>query len=103
MAIKEACHKAGLVLLEPIMFVEVLTPEEYLGDVMGDLNGRRGKVQGLEPRGGTQIIRCHVPLSSMFGYATQLRSKTQGRATYSMQFDHYAQVPASIAEEILNN
>lgn len=103
MAIKEACHKAGLALLEPIMFVEVLTPEEYLGDVMGDLNGRRGKVQGLEPRGGTQIIRCHVPLSSMFGYATQLRSKTQGRATYSMQFDHYEQVPASIAEEILNN
>ncbi len=102
MCIKEACHKAGLALIEPVMFVEVLTPEEYLGDVMGDLNGRRGKVQGLEPRGGTQIIRAHVPLSSMFGYATQLRSMTQGRATYSMQFNHYEQVPASIAEEILN-
>ena len=101
MAVKEACQKAAPVLLEPIMFVEVLTPEEYLGDVMGDLTGRRGKVINLEPRLGTQIIRAHVPLSSMFGYATELRSKTQGRATYTMQFDHYEKVPASIAEELL--
>jgi elongation factor G len=103
MAVKEACQKAAPVLLEPIMFVEVLTPEEYLGDVMGDLNGRRGKVISLEPRLGTQIIRAHVPLSSMFGYATELRSRTQGRATYTMQFDHYEKVPASIAEELLQN
>jgi elongation factor G len=82
------------------MFVEVLTPEEYLGDVMGDLNGRRGKVINLEPRMGTQIIRAHIPLSSMFGYATDLRSRTQGRATYSMLFDHYDKVPASMAEEL---
>ena len=101
MAVKEACQKAAPVLLEPIMFVEVLTPEEYLGDVMGDLTGRRGKVINLEPRLGTQIIRAHVPLSSMFGYATELRSKTQGRATYTMQFDHYEKVPASIADELL--
>jgi elongation factor G len=100
MAIKEACRKAKPVLLEPIMFVEVLTPEEYLGDVMGDLNGRRGKVINLEPRMGTQIIRAHIPLSSMFGYATDLRSRTQGRATYSMLFDHYDKVPASMAEEL---
>jgi elongation factor G len=103
MAIKDACQKAGPVLLEPIMYVEVLTPEEYLGDVMGDITGRRGKVINLEPRLGTQIIRAHVPLSSMFGYATELRSKTQGRATYTMQFDHYEKVPAGLAEELLKN
>ncbi|MFP4072355.1 MAG: elongation factor G [Desulfovibrionales bacterium] len=101
MAIKEACRKAGAVLLEPIMFVEVITPEDYLGDVMGDLNGRRGRVINLDSRLGTQFIRAHVPLSSMFGYATELRSKTQGRATYTMQFDHYEKVPASLAEEIM--
>ena len=82
------------------MSVEVVTPEEYLGDVMGDLNGRRGRVVNLEPRGGTQVIRVHVPLSSMFGYSTDLRSLTQGRANYSMQFDHYEKVPESLAEEI---
>lgn len=103
MALKEACAKASPVLLEPIMFIEVLTPEEYLGDVMGDLNGRRGKIISLEPRMGTQIVRAHVPLSNMFGYATDMRSNTQGRATYSMQFDHYDKVPASIAEEILKS
>ena len=103
MAIKEACRKAKPVLLEPIMFVEVLTPEEYLGDVMGDLNGRRGKIINLEPRMGTQIIRAHIPLSSMFGYATDLRSRTQGRATYSMLFDHYDKVPASLAEELVKS
>ncbi len=101
MAIKDAMAKAGPVLLEPIMDVEVVTPEEFLGDVMGDLNGRRGRVQGMEARGsGAQSVRCQVPLSAMFGYATDLRSKTQGRATFSMQFDHYEKVPASIAEEI---
>lgn len=101
MAIKEACKKAGAVLLEPIMYIEVLTPEEYLGEVMGDLNGRRGRVLGLEPRMGIQIVRAYVPLSNMFGYATDLRSKTQGRATYTMKFDHYEKVPANLAEEIL--
>jgi len=101
MAIKEACKKASPVILEPIMFIEVLTPEEYLGDVMGDLNGRRGRVLGMEPRMGIQVVRAYVPLSNMFGYATDLRSKTQGRATYTMKFDHYEKVPANIAEEIL--
>ncbi len=100
MAVKEACHKAAPVLLEPIMFVEVLTPDDYMGDVMGDLNGRRGRIVSLEMRHGLQIIRANVPLSSMFGYATDLRSKTQGRATYTMLFDHYDRVPASLAEEL---
>ena len=95
MAVKEACHKASAVLLEPIMFVEVLTPDDYMGDVMGDLNGRRGRIVSLEMRHGMQIIRANVPLSSMFGYATDLRSKTQGRATYTMLFDHYDRVPRS--------
>ncbi len=102
MAIKDAMQKASPVLLEPIMDVEVVTPEEYLGDVMGDLNGRRGKVQAMEARaGGAQSIRAQVPLSSMFGYATDLRSKTQGRATFTMQFDHYERVPAAISEEVV--
>ena len=100
MAVKEACQKASPVLLEPIMFVEVLTPEDYMGDVMGDLNGRRGRIVSLEMRHGMQIIRANVPLSSMFGYATDLRSRTQGRATYTMLFDHYDRVPASLAEEL---
>ncbi|MGE4291914.1 MAG: elongation factor G [Desulfovibrio sp.] len=101
MAIKEACRKAGQVLLEPIMNVEVVTPDDYLGDVMGDLSGRRGRVAGMDTRGGAQVIRANVPLSMMFGYATDLRSKTQGRATFTMQFDHYEQVPASLAEELI--
>ncbi len=100
MAIKDAIQKAGPVLLEPIMDVEVVTPDEYLGDVMGDLNGRRGKVQNMEARVGAQSVRCHVPLSEMFGYATDLRSKTQGRANFSMQFHHYERVPANLAEEL---
>ncbi|GFK96108.1 Elongation factor G [Fundidesulfovibrio magnetotacticus] len=100
-AFKEACRQATPVLLEPIMNVEVVTPDEYLGDVMGDLNGRRGRVSNLESRVGSQVIKCHVPLSNMFGYATDLRSRTQGRATFTMQFDHYEQVPASLAEEII--
>lgn len=101
MAIKDALAKGAPVLLEPIMDVEVVTPEEYLGDVMGDLNGRRGRVQSMEARpGGAQSVRAQVPLSSMFGYATDLRSRTQGRASFTMQFDHYERVPAAIAEEI---
>ena len=100
MAIKDAMQKAGPVLLEPIMDVEVVTPEEYLGDVMGDLNGRRGRVQSMEARAGAQVVRAQVPLSEMFGYATDLRSRTQGRATFTMQFHHYEKVPAAIAEEV---
>ncbi|MDR1659134.1 MAG: elongation factor G [Desulfovibrio sp.] len=101
MAIKDAMRKAAPVLLEPIMDVEVVTPEEYIGDVMGDLNGRRGRVQSMEARaGGAQSVRVQVPLASMFGYATDLRSRTQGRATFTMQFDHYERVPAALADEI---
>ncbi|KAB3526732.1 elongation factor G [Alkaliphilus serpentinus] len=102
MAFKEGMRKGKAVLLEPYMKVEVTTPEDYMGDVIGDLNSRRGKIEGMEPRtGGVQVIKSYVPLSEMFGYATDLRSKTQGRATYSMHFDHYEQVPASIAEKIV--
>jgi elongation factor G len=100
MAFREAAKKAHPVLLEPIMSVEVVTPEEYLGDVIGDLNSRRGKVQNIERRGNTQIIKAMAPLSEMFGYATDLRSKTQGRATYTMQFSHYKEAPKGITEEI---
>jgi elongation factor G len=102
MAIKQACKGAKPVLLEPIMSVEVVTPEEYLGDVMGDLNGRRGRVGEMEARPGVQVVRSYVPLSEMFGYATDLRSKTQGRATFTMQFNHYERVPNSLAEELMN-
>ena len=101
MAIKDAMQKASPVLLEPIMDVEVVTPDDYLGAVMGDLNGRRGKVQSMEARAGAQVIRAQVPLSEMFGYATDLRSRTQGRATFTMQFDHYERVPAAISEEVV--
>src|SRR5213595_1419378 len=101
MAIKEALKRGKPKLLEPVMAVEVVTPEEYLGDVMGDLNSRRGRVEGLEPRGNAQAIRAHVPLATMFGYATDLRSTTQGRATFTMQFDRYEEVPQSIAGEIV--
>jgi elongation factor G len=100
MAAKEALKRANPVLLEPIMDVEVVVPEEFMGDVMGDLSSRRGHIQGMDTRGGGQVIRAMVPLSEMFGYATTVRSKTQGRATFTMQFDHYAEVPKSIAEEI---
>lgn len=100
MAFQAAARKANPVLLEPIMSVEVITPEEYLGDVMGDLNSRRGKIEGFSARKDAQVIKAFVPLSEMFGYATILRSMTQGRALYTMQFDHYAEVPKSIAEEI---
>ncbi|WP_237722339.1 elongation factor G [Keratinibaculum paraultunense] len=103
MAFKEAMAKAKPVLLEPIMKVEVIMPEEYMGDVIGDLNARRGRVEGMELRNGAQVVKAYVPLSEMFGYATVLRSNTQGRATYSMEFDHYAPVPDNIAKEILGN
>lgn len=101
MAFKAGAEKSRPVLLEPIEDVEVVVPEEYMGDVIGDLNSRRGHIQGMEPRAGAQVIRARVPLSEMFGYATDLRSSTQGRATYTMQFSHYAEVPASIALEIV--
>lgn len=101
MAFKEATKKAKPVLLEPIMSVEVVTPEEYMGDVMGDLNARRGKIQSMEKRGNSQVIRAEVPLSEMFGYATDLRSKTQGRATYTMQFSRYEEVPKNISDAII--
>jgi elongation factor G len=100
MAAKEALKRANPILLEPIMDVEVVVPEEFMGDVMGDLSSRRGQIQGMDTRGGGQVIRAMVPLSEMFGYATTVRSKTQGRATFTMQFDHYAEVPQSIAAEI---
>jgi elongation factor G len=100
MALKAGVQKASPVLLEPMMKVEVTTPEEFMGDVIGDLSSRRGHIEGMEPRGNSQAVRAQVPLAEMFGYATDLRSATQGRATYSMEFDHYEQVPASIATEI---
>lgn len=103
MAIKNALEKAGSILLEPIMDVEVIVPEEYIGDVIGDLNSRRGKVAGILPRKDAQVIEVFVPLSEMFGYATALRSLTQGRAVYSMQFDHYDLIPQNIAETIIEN
>jgi elongation factor G len=101
MAFKNAAIIANPVLLEPLMKVEVVTPEDYMGDVMGDLNRRRGIVQGMEDGPAGKVINAHVPLSEMFGYATDLRSQTQGRATYTMEFDHYAEAPASVAEEIV--
>ncbi|MDE3017853.1 MAG: elongation factor G [Nitrospirota bacterium] len=101
MALNEACKKANPVLLEPIMKVEVLVPQEFMGDVIGNLNGRRGKVHGIKVRAGAQAIEAAVPLSEMFGYATDLRSRTQGRATYSMEFDRYEPVPKQIAEGII--
>ncbi len=101
MAVKEAARRAGPVLLEPVMAVEVVTPEEYMGEVIGDLSSRRGKVEGMEQRGTSQVVRSLVPLADMFGYATDLRSRTQGRATYTMQFSAYHDVPDSIAREIV--
>jgi elongation factor G len=101
MALKDAAKKARPQLLEPVFAVEVVTPEDYMGDVIGDLSSRRGKVGGMEQRGNAQVISAHVPLAEMFGYATDLRSRTQGRATYTMQFDSYQPVPESIAQEIV--
>jgi elongation factor G len=101
-AIKEAARKAKAVLLEPIMAVEVVVPEEYMGDVIGDLNSRRGRIEGMELRGTTQIIKSMVPLSEMFGYATELRSRTQGRGSFTMHFGKYEEVPSALSEEIVN-
>jgi len=101
MAFKEAAKKAQPVLLEPVMKVEVIIPEEYMGDVIGDLNSRRGRLESVEPRAGSQVIKALVPLAEMFGYATDLRSRTQGRGTYVMQFEHYEEIPQNIAEAII--
>ena len=101
MAFKEAARKADPALLEPMMAVEVTTPEDYMGDVIGDLNSRRGQIQAMEERCGARVVRALVPLSEMFGYVGDLRSKTSGRASYSMQFDSYAEVPGNVAKEII--
>lgn len=101
MAVKQLKDKAKAVILEPMMRVEVVIPEEYMGDIMGDVTSRRGRVEGMEARGNAQVVKAMIPLSEMFGYATSLRSRTQGRGTYSMHFDHYEEVPKSIAEEII--
>jgi elongation factor G len=103
MAVQEAARRADPSLLEPVMAVEVVTPEDFLGDVIGDLSRRRGKVQGQEPRGNAVAIQAFVPLAEMFGYATDLRSSTQGRATYTMQFERYEEVPTSIAEQLVEH
>jgi elongation factor G len=103
LAFKDAMKKASPILLEPIFDLEIVTPDEYLGDVMGDVNSRRGKIEGFTARKDAQVIKAKVPLSEMFGYATILRSMTQGRAIYTMQFDHYAPVPQSIAEKIIES
>jgi elongation factor G len=101
LALKAAAARAKPVLLEPVFAVEVVTPEEFMGDVIGDLNRRRGQVHGMEPRGNAQVVTAYVPLSEMFGYATDLRSNTQGRATYTMQFERYDEVPPNIAEKVV--
>lgn len=101
LALKEAGKKCNPVLLEPIFKIEVTVPEEYMGDILGDINSRRGRIEGMEARSGAQVIRGYVPLAEMFGYATNLRSRTQGRGSYSMQFDHYEEVPAGIAKSII--
>jgi elongation factor G len=101
MAFKEAARKAQPVLLEPLMAVEVRTPEEYMGDVIGDLNSRRGQIQSMEDATGVKVVRALVPLSEMFGYVGDLRSKTSGRAVYSMSFESYAEVPRAVADEIV--
>ena len=101
MAFKEAARKASPVLLEPVMSVEVVVPEEYMGTIIGDLSSRRGRIEGLEHRAGSQVIRAMVPLAEMFGYATNMRSNTQGRATFSMHFSRYEEAPRAVAEEIV--
>jgi elongation factor G len=102
MALRAAAEKAQPALLEPIMSLEVVVPEEYMGDVIGDLTGRRGRIEGTHLRGTSQIIKAMVPLKEMFGYATDLRSRTQGRGSFTMHFGRYEEVPAPIAEEIIN-
>jgi elongation factor G len=101
MAFKQAARMADPVLMEPMMSVEVTTPEDFMGDVIGDLNSRRGQIQAMEERTGSRVVRALVPLSEMFGYVGDLRSRTQGRASYSMQFDSYAEVPSNVAKEII--
>jgi len=103
MAFKEAARKANPVLLEPIMDVEVVTPDDYMGSVNGDLSSRRGRIEGMSQRSDAQVVRAMVPLSEMFGYSTTLRSMTQGRAIYTMQFSHYDETPKSISEKIIEN
>jgi elongation factor G len=98
---KEGCLRASPILLEPIMSCEVVTPDDHMGDVIGDLNRRRGQIHKMEPQGGVQLVTAEVPLAEMFQYSSSLRSATQGRATYTMQFSHYAQVPTGIAEQII--
>ena len=99
-AMREAAQRSGIKILEPIMKVEVVTPEEFMGDVIGDINSRRGQIQGTDSRGNAQVVEANVPLANMFGYVNQLRSFTQGRAQYSMQFSHYDEVPANVAAEV---
>jgi elongation factor G len=101
MGFKECMKRADPVLMEPVMEVEVVSPEDYVGDVIGDLSSRRGRIEGMEMRANARIIRATVPLADMFGYATDLRSKTSGRAAYSMQFSHYDEVPKDVAEKVL--
>ena len=101
MAFKDGCKKAGPQILEPIMSTEVVVPEANMGDIIGDLNARRGKIMSMEPQGNVQLIKAEVPLAEMFGYATQVRSLSQGRATYTMEFSHYEPVPSNIASEII--
>jgi elongation factor G len=99
-AFREAMQKAAPRLLEPVMKVEIITPEEYMGDIIGDLNSRRGNVGGMDQRGNARVVSAMVPLANMFGYVNTLRSMSQGRAQYSMQFDHYEQVPQAVADEV---
>ena len=103
MAFKNGMEKAKPVLLEPIMKVQIITPEDYFGDLMGNVSGRRGTILGTDDRNGAKIIDAEIPLSEMFGYATELRSRTQGRGQFTMQFDHYYEVPKSISEKIVSN
>jgi elongation factor G len=101
MAAKDGVGKADPAILEPVMKVEVTTPEEFMGDVIGNLNSKRGQIDGIDERGTSRMIQSHVPLAEMFGYATELRSMTQGRATYSMEFSRYAEVPTNLANELI--
>ena len=103
LAFKDAMKKSSPVLLEPIMKVEVTMPEEYMGDIIGDINSRRGRIEGMDDLGGGKIVRGYVPLSEMFGYSTDLRSRTQGRGNYSMFFEKYEPVPKSVQEKVLSN
>ena len=103
LGLKDGLERANVVLLEPIMKVQIITPEDYFGDLMGNVSGRRGTIVGTDDRGGAKIIDAEVPLSEMFGYATDLRSRTQGRGQFTMQFDHYSEVPKSVSEKIISN